>query len=163
MNAVARPAPQASWHHSWRNAIAGATDEIAKYALNFNDSSVGGSISGEADGLSGAHIPMLGGPSALELALVGTPENCRAVAAAILQSPPASLSESDVADAVGEIVNQFAGSVKRRMASDGVDLELGLPRFIVGHVASTSQIEVTRLPARFGPIDMFVLMISRRR
>jgi hypothetical protein len=43
-----------------------------------------------------------------------------------------------------------------------MDLELGLPLFIVGHVASTSHIEVTPLPARFGPIEMFILVISRR-
>lgn len=159
MNALARPAPPISW----KAAIAGATEEIALYALNFTNSSVGNPVDGEADGLIGAHIPMLGGPTALELAVVGTRENCRAMAGAILTSPPESLSEADVADAVGEIVNQFAGSVKRRMASEGVDLELGLPLFIVGHVASTRQIEVTRLPAHFGPIEMFVLMISRRR
>lgn len=159
MNAIAIHPP----HASWESAIAGAADEIAQYALNFPDSAVGAAVSpGEADGLVGAHIPMLGGPDTLELALVGTPENCRAIAAAILQSTPSSLSEAETADAVGEIVNMLAGSVKRRMATTGVDLELGLPLFIVGHVASTSHIEVTRLPARFGPVEMFVLMINRR-
>lgn len=160
MNALARKAPQASW----RAAIAGATEEIAMYALNFPDSAVGNPVSpGEADGFVGAHIPMIGGPDALELALVGTPEACRAIAGAILQSPPASLTDAETKDAVGEIVNMLAGSVKRRMSSDGIDLELGLPLFIVGHVASTGHIEVIRLPTRFGPVEMFVLMISRRR
>jgi len=160
MNALAHKVP----HTSWQSAIAGATHEIATYALNFLDSAVGNAVSpGVVAGLVGAHIPMLGGPSALEIALVGTPEHCRALAAAILQTEPSTLSEAETADAVGEIVNMLAGSVKRRMSSEGVDLELGLPLFIVGHVASTSQIEVTPLPARFGPIDMFVLMISRRR
>jgi hypothetical protein len=149
----------------WQVAVEGAANEIATYALSFEGATVGAAVSHSVvDGLVGAHIPMLGGPEALELALVGEPANCRRLAAAMLMTDdPSSLSESDVADAVGEAINMLAGSVKRRMQSDGTELELGLPVFIVGHIKHTEHISVSPLPAKFGPIDMFVLVVSRRR
>jgi CheY-specific phosphatase CheX len=147
----------------WYEAIGAAATEIATFALGFESATVGPPVDPmEVRGLVGPHISLLGGPSALEFALAGTMDDCRRVAAAMLQSDdPSSLSESDVADAVGEILNMFAGSMKRRMASNGVDLELGLPVFVVGHVRPTEHISVTPLQARFGPIRMFVVVIGR--
>jgi hypothetical protein len=155
------PIPFAVSH--WHDAIGAAATEIATYALGFDGATVGPPVDPvEVRGLVGPHISLLGGPSALEIALVGTMDDCRRMAAAMLQSDdPAALSEPDVADAVGEALNMFAGSMKRRMASSGVDLELGLPIFVVGHVRPTEHITVTPLQTRFGPIPMFVVVIGR--
>lgn len=155
------PIPFAVSH--WHAAIAAAATEISTYALGFDGATVGPSVDPmEVRGLVGPHISLLGGPSALDIALVGTMDDCRRMAAAMLQSDdPSGLSEPDVADAVGEILNMFAGSMKRRMASTGVDLELGLPVFVVGHVRPTEQISVTPLQAHFGPIPMFVVVVGR--
>ena len=159
MTASALAAPLA-----WQSAIRGAVEEIATFALSFRSSAVGGAVEPTAvTGLVGAHIPLLGGPSPLELALVGRPDQCRDLAAAMLQAAdPSSISEPDTADAVCEILNMLAGSVKRRVSSGDLELALGLPVFVVGHVASTDKIAITPLPARFGAIEMFVLVVGRR-
>ena len=68
---------------------------------------------------------------------------------------------AEVADAVGEIVNMLAGSVKRRMSGDR-DLELGLPIFLHGYIQPTDKLTVVALPTRFGTIETMVLIAGQR-
>jgi len=145
----------------WRSAVEPAASEIALYALGFSAAKV---ERPDADYTGkdkiGAHLPLIGGPRALELALVGTEAACRAVAAAMLQSAPESLAMPEVADAVGEALNMLGGAIKRRFNSP--DLELGLPLFVVGHVQATANLAIIALPTHFGPIAMHTLVIGRR-
>ena len=143
----------------WHTAIAAAALEIATYALGSCTAEVSAAVEMDATGLIGAHLPLLGGPHALEIALVGTPDNCRALAAAMLQTTtPESLSVADIADAVGETLNMIGGIVKRRV---GNELEIGLPVVMIGHIRTTERISVT-VPAKFGTIQMYVQLIGRR-
>ena len=109
----------------------------------------------------GAHIPMVGGKS-FELSVVATREACGAIAGAILGMTPAELSPAMVADAIGELANQLAGGVNRRMASNGGDLELWLPVFLNGVVQPTDRQSVTSLPTTFGAIEMVVVIVGPR-
>jgi hypothetical protein len=145
----------------WRAAVEPAASEIALYALGFTAAKVerpDADYSGRDK--IGAHLPLLGGPRALELALVGTEAACRAVAGAMLQSAPESLAMPEVADAMGEALNMLGGAIKRRFNSP--DLELGLPLFVLGHVQATASLAILALPTHFGPIAMHTLVIGRR-
>jgi len=148
----------------WRTAVEGAAGEIATYALSLPGVVVHDPVGLEcASAMIGAHIPLIGGGQAFDLALVASGDGCQALSRAILgASPGAPLRDAEVADAVGEIVNMLAGSVKRRMAGLGAELELGLPLFLHGYIQPTDRLSVVALPTRFGTIETMVLIAGQR-
>jgi hypothetical protein len=150
----------------WRSAVQGAAVEIATCALSFP-----GAVTQDPVGLEcavsmiGAHIPLIGGGQAFDLALVASSDGCQALSRAILcmgDGPGPPLRDAEVADAVGEIVNMLAGSVKRRMSGQGAELELGLPIFLHGYIQPTDRLSVMTLPTRFGAIETMVLIAGQR-
>jgi hypothetical protein len=146
----------------WRTAVEGAAQELAAYALSLPGAVVQDPVALErAASLIGAHIPLIGGGQAFDLALVSSPEGCRDLARAILgMAAGAPLRDTEVADAVGELVNMLGGSVKRRFSS--TDLVLGLPLFIHGYIEPSDRLTVIALPIRFGTIDTMVLIAGQR-
>ncbi len=155
------PVPDLSEAARWQAAIAPSANEIAMYALGFAAAVVSTNDRNyDPKDKIGAHLPLLGGARALELALVGTEQSCRRVAAAMLQTTPDTLDMDQVADAVGEAINMLGGAIKRRFLPS--ELELGLPLFVNGHVQKTGNISIIALPTAFGPIPMYTLVIGRR-
>lgn len=148
----------------WRTAVEGSSREIATNALSFPGATVLDPVSHEATAaMIGAHIPVLGGGGAFDLALVARPEDCKALARAMLYMDPGSpIKDAEVADAIGELVNMLGGGVKRRMSGLGADLELGLPIFIHGHIQPTDRLSVVALPVRFGTVDTMVVITGQR-
>jgi len=146
----------------WRNAVEGAAQELAAYALSVPRAVVQDPVGLErAVSMIGAHIPLVGGDQAFDLALVSSPEGCRDLSRAILgMAAGAPLRDAEVADAVGELVNMLGGSVKRRIS--GCELVLGLPLFIHGYIEPSDRVTVTALPTRFGEIDTIVLLAGQR-
>jgi hypothetical protein len=157
------PTPKIMLGH-WRTAIAGAASEIAVYALSFPEATVHDPVGLEqAESMIGAHIPLVGGGGAYDLALVSSAEGCKALSRAILGvAPTAVLRDAEIADAVGEIANMLGGSLKRRLAGLGAELVLGLPIFMHGHLQPTDRMSVIVLPVRFGPVDTIVLIAGHR-
>lgn len=148
----------------WRSAIEGAATEIALNAFSFPGASVGDPVGHEAAAaMIGAHIPVLGSVGAFDLALVAVRENCQALSRAILYaSPDQVLKDTEVADAIGEVVNMLAGAVKRRLTGLGAELELGLPIFIHGYIQPTERLSVIALPTKFGTVDTMVLIAGQK-
>ena len=158
------PKPPSLTQAQWKAAVEGAATEIATYALSFAGAVVQDPVDLErAISMIGAHIPIIGGGQAFDLALVSAPEGCLALSRAILcASPGQTLRDAEVADAVGEIVNMFAGAVKRRLSSQRPDLELGLPIFLHGYIQPTDRLSVIAFPTRFHTIDTMVLIAGQR-
>lgn len=148
----------------WRAAVEGAAVEIATYALSQSGAVVHDPVGLErASTMIGAHIPLIGGGQAFDLALVSSDQGCQELSRAMLcMAAGAPLGDAEVADAVGEIVNMLAGSVKRRMSGLGAELELGLPIFLHGYIQPTDRLSVLALPTRFGAIDTMVLIAGQR-
>lgn len=148
----------------WRAAIASAANEVATHALSFPGATVQDPVGLEVtSSMIGAHIPLVGNRQAFDLALVSSADGCRALSRAILTlGPSAPLSDAQVADAVGEIVNMLGGTMKRRMTGQGADLTLGLPIFIHGYLQPTDRLSFIALPTRFGAIDTVVLIAGAR-
>lgn len=143
----------------WLAALGSTTKELASYALGGVTSTLGAPREADLSGMEGAYISLLGGASALDLALLAPPPACRELAAAMLGGGGPSLTDVEIADAVGELVNMLGGGIKRRMSSHAVDLELGLPKFIHGHVQRTERVTTTCVPVRFGSIEAHILII----
>jgi hypothetical protein len=148
----------------WRTAVEGAATEIATYALSFSGAIVHDPVDlSRASSMIGAHIPMIGGGQAFDLALVSSAEGCLGLSRAILcAAPTAVLRDAEVADAVGEIVNMLAGAVKRRLSGQRADLELGLPLFLHGYIQPTDRLSVIALPTQFHTIETMVLIAGQR-
>ena len=148
----------------WRTAVEGAANEIATYALSFSGAVVQDPVDLErANAMIGAHIPLIGSGQAYDLALVSSADGCLALSRAILCAPPTTaLKDTEVADAVGEIVNMLAGAVKRRLSGQRADLELGLPIFMHGYIQPTDRLTVVSLPVRFNTIETMVLIAGQR-
>lgn len=148
----------------WRTAIEGAATEIALNAFSFPGAVVSDPVSHEAAAaMIGAHIPVLGSVGAFDLALVSSREGCQALSRAILYaSPDQVLKDTEVADAIGEVVNMLAGAVKRRMTGLGAELELGLPIFFHGYIQPTERLSVVALPTRFGVVETMVLIAGQK-
>ena len=143
----------------WRAAVEAAAREIATYALSLPGAVVQDPVGIErAVSMIGAHIPLVGGGAAYDLALVSSPEGCRELACAILYRQGGTVTDAEMADAIGEIVNMMGGAVKRRLAGHRAELELGLPIFIHGYLQSTDRLAMVALPTRFGTIDTMVLI-----
>jgi hypothetical protein len=149
----------------WRTAVEGTAEEIASYALSLPGALVQDPVGLERTvSLIGAHIPLIGDGHAYDLALVASPEGCKALARAILcMAPDAPIRDPEVADAIGEIVNMLGGGVKRRMSGHGAaELLLGLPIFLHGYIQPTERMTVTCLPTRFGTIETMILIAGQR-
>lgn len=148
----------------WRTAVEGAAKELATNALSLPGATVQAAVDAErASSLIGAHIPLVGGGKAFDLSLVSSPEGCRSLARAILyMAEGAALRDAEVADAVGEIVNMLAGSVKRRLSNQCADLVLGLPLFIHGYIEPSDRLQVIALPTQFGKIETMVVIAGQR-
>jgi Chemotaxis phosphatase CheX len=148
----------------WRTAVQGAATEIATRALSFSGAIVRDPVALERSAaMIGAHIPLVGGGQAFEMALVSTAEGCEALARAILCMPSGPAPrDAEIADAIREIVNMLAGSVKRRLAGHGAHLTLGLPIFIRGYLQPSDGLSVIALPIHFGPVDTIALIAAAR-
>jgi CheY-specific phosphatase CheX len=148
----------------WRPAITAAATEIATYALSWPGAVVRDPVGLEATtSMIGAHIPLVGAGRAFDLALVSSFDGCRALARAILcMGPGPTVTDAEVADAIGEIVNMLAGSMKRRLSGLAADLTLGLPIFIHGYLQPSDRLSVLALPIRFGTVDTVVLVAGPR-
>lgn len=144
----------------WRDAVHAAATEIAKIALGFAGARVDDSQGHPTEkNLLGAHIGMVGRPS-YQLSMIASRESCEALATAVLGMPASTLPPSVVSDALGEIVNQLAGSVKRRLGAR--DHELGLPIAITGSFEPSERLHVLAFPVSFGPIETTVVIVEPR-
>jgi hypothetical protein len=148
----------------WRPAITAAAGEVATYALSWPGAVVRDPVGLEATAsMIGAHIPMVGAGRAFDLALVSSYDGCQSLARAILcMGPGPAIADGEVADAIGEIVNMLAGSMKRRLSGVAADLTLGLPIFIHGYLQPTDRLSVLALPIRFGAVETVVLIAGAR-
>ena len=148
----------------WRTAVEGAATEIATHALSFPGVVVLDPVAAERSAaLIGAHIPLVGGGQAFDMALVSSREGCEALSRAILclGARPA-ICDAEIVDAIGEIANMLAGAMKRRLADHGAHLALGLPIFVHGYLQPSDRTAVIALPIRFGTIDAMVLIAGGR-
>jgi len=140
-------------------AMVDATGDLA-LALDIGAVEVLGAHDVPRLGMAGAYIPLLGEDQSFQLALLSTPAGCADLTRLLLgMAPDDEVSDADVADAVGELVNILAGGVKQRMQPTGGRLQLGLPVFITGDVQPTPHLEVSVVFTRIGGIDVKLMVL----
>ena len=153
------PATTGAAVSDWVAAMAGASTELA-LSLGIEGVEVLGWHDTPPTGMAGAYIPLLAEDQTLQLALLASPDGCADLARLLLgMEPGEEVSDADIADAVGELVNIVAGGVKQRMQETTGGLRLGLPVFIHGYVQPTQQLEVSLASARIGEVDAHLMAL----
>jgi Chemotaxis phosphatase CheX len=142
----------------WVAAMADASTELA-LSLGMDAVELLGWHDVPPTGMAGAYIPLLAEDQTLQLALLATPAGCADLSRLLLGMEPAEeVSDADIADAVGELVNIVAGGVKQRMQGSA-SLRRGLPVFIHGYVQPTQQLEVSLASVRIGQVDSHLMAL----
>ena len=171
MSASARPlpAPAPAVLSDWVAAMADASTELA-LSLGIDGVELLGWHDVPPTGMAGAYIPLLAEDQTLQLALLASPAGCAGLSRLLLgMEPDEDVSDADIADAVGELVNIVAGGVKQRMQGPGKtgtgkigtggSLRLGLPVFIHGYVQPTQQLEISLASARIGAVEAHLMAL----
>lgn len=149
----------------WLQASVEGLREVATTALGFDVLEVGAVREAMPADVGGAFIPLSGERDSAQVGLAGGPRERKLVSGALMQMPPdeaAELTNSDVADALGEIVNIAAGVIKQRLQPKLGALALGLPLFINGQVEATERVVTRVADLTMGNISL-VLVIVRAR
>ena len=160
---AALPATAGAAVSDWVAAMADASSELAQ-SLGIDGVEVLGWHNVPPTGMAGAYIPLLAEDQTLQLALLASPAGCADLSRLLLgMEPDEEVSDADIADAVGELVNIVAGGVKQRMQGSpgqgSASLRLGLPVFIHGYVQPTQQLEVSLASARIGDVEAHLMAL----
>lgn len=121
--------------NEWIGAARAAMIEVASQALGREAALADGG--GDACAVPfGAYVPLTSSQSVVQLGIIGERLDCEAMSRALLGMPDDEPfgSEGDVADALGEIANMVAGSVKTRMNEIIPGIVLGLPLCVTGRI-----------------------------
>jgi hypothetical protein len=143
-------------------AAVGACEVVAAGVLGGAEQLQVGARDGIPSNLAGAFIPLAGPGLGAQLGMVGSEDECRALAAALLQveaAEAAALSQAEIADAVCEVVNIAAGHVKARLTEAHPGLTLGLPLFIQGAVRPRERMAVDVFGVRAGGASFVVVLL----
>lgn len=136
----------------WLEALAEATAELSTTSLELEGCTIIGPRQSDGD-LVGCYIVLVGDKCSVQIAVAASPETCRTIAGRLFEMDAVEaqeISEGDVADAIGEVVNIVAGGVKSRMAPYYASLQLGLPFVIEGVIESTKRLRTEYLEADLG-------------
>jgi CheY-specific phosphatase CheX len=148
---------------SWLADLEGAFEEVASTALGCSGMTIT-SRHGAPPSLHGAYLGLIGPTGAVQIGLASSQEGCQALARGLMGMGPAeaALPDSEVADAVCEIINIVAGAFKARVRDRATPLQMGLPVFIQGAVHATDRVAVRVAEVTFGGIPAALLLVHPR-
>jgi hypothetical protein len=146
---------------AWSRAAVAAFGELAVSTLGLEDARPEETRPGYPDVGHGAAVPILAA-APMQVGVFGTPEACAAFARALLgMTPDEEMPETDVADALGEIVNIVAGQMKTAMSAGSA--KLGTPLFIKGEVDGGTHQDACTTTIAVGTFKADVLMMCEHR
>jgi len=149
----------------WMDASVAALRDVAVQAMGFDDLVITRQHDTMPSDMAGAFIPLAGEKDSAQVGLAGGLRDRQLACGALLQMPPEEaegLSSSDIADAMGEVVNIAAGGIKQTMQALLGPLALGLPLFINGRVEATERLEVRVAEVTTGGLELVVVVVRAR-
>jgi CheY-specific phosphatase CheX len=113
------------------------------------------------DSLLGAFVQVVCPEGAVLLGITGTSEACDGIARRMLgMDPDEPIEESDANDAMGEIINIAAGTVKTKLSPQLGSIELGLPLFLSGRLRAVGHIAVELTEVRIGSREFSLIVFA---
>lgn len=147
----------------WIQAMVDSTRELATDALGLAGCTLSGVADERPSGAYGSYISLVSDTHSLELGLISSREGCGALSRALLcMEPGDELSDEDLADAMGEVMNIVGGGVKTRMVKSDESLKLGLPLIIDGSIEPTEHVEEMIATATIGDIEVHLLIMRTK-
>lgn len=121
------------------DALIESVGELASSALQMEGSEVVERSDVLPTGMSGALIALVNPEVSAHIGFFATEKECEAFSRALLMMEPdeEELTEEDVTDALGEIINIAAGGVKTKVSDAYPSLTLGLPVCMSGKIRPT--------------------------
>jgi Chemotaxis phosphatase CheX len=147
----------------WLAVLTDATTELAQVTFNTAPSPAEPIVLVPPD-REGSLLPLYVGEETLQVGVLATPEACRDLTKALLGlEPPEEPGESDIPDAVGEIVNIIAGILQRKVnVEEGQAVALGFPVHFLGTLVSTSNVETVAARVNLGPALAELVVVRTR-
>ena len=151
----------------WMAATAEATCESASQMLAIQSNPDNASYKEDGKDLpenaQGSFISLVSEADTVQVGFLSTKEGLALLAKAMLgMTPEDELSDSDMTDAVGEIINVVAGGVKRRLNDSTGGMKLGLPMFIEGKVAYGDSQEMMAAHILLGSVPVHLLVLRKK-
>ena len=111
----------------------------------------------------GGMVSLWGRRAALEIGVLATPEDCRALAERLLgKAAGSTFPDSIVRRAMCELAYLLAGGVKRRMMGTGVGaISVGQPSFLAGAVATKDGWQVQTVEVELDTIVATLVCVVR--
>jgi hypothetical protein len=149
----------------WMEYFKQATKDVATSALRFDPKAMPAVAAPAPAVLPGAYISLVSEQTSMNLGLATSRDGCQALARGLLglHSSHGPLSESEVGDAVSEVVNIIAGKVKSRMTERDDSLRLGFPMFVNGEIQVLGGMEREVADVNVGPVPCQLLVFRRPR
>lgn len=147
----------------WIEAMVDSTRELATDALGLSGCTLAGVANERPPGAYGSYISLVSDTQSLELGLISSREGCGVLSRALLcMEPEDELSEEDLADAMGEVINIVGGGVKTRMVEHDGSLKIGLPLIIDGSIEPTDHVEEVIATAMIGEVEIHLLIMRTK-
>lgn len=149
----------------WIEALTQGMQELANSTLGYEDFTClqwapGNSIPAN---FCGSYMALLAETVSVQIGIAASNEHCQILAKRMLgMEPDEELPESDTADAIGEMVNIIAGTVKSVMAGYGYKLRLGLPMYVHGRVDVPKQVESAHVEVKMDAMPINLIAYVNR-
>lgn len=150
----------------WMKGLVGAMSETAEMFLDGTRMKVIALSTELPPEFSGAFLQMVAPDDPVLIGLIGPDISCYTLSKVLLgMEPNDDLAESDMNDAMGELINVAAGGLKSRMGERGPTLQLGLPLFLNGRLRTGGNIGVEVITAQIGAnfCALIVMSLSGKR
>lgn len=145
---------------AWLDATRAAAAEFAEMTLGQPVAALEEGDGLDAD-LTACFVALVWGEQSVQIGVSSNRDSCQALAQALFESDE-PLAEEDVSDALGEIANIMAGSVKTTMVNSYKDLRLGLPIVLDGHLRLTDRQEMAYVDVKLGNVPARLVVIRSR-
>lgn len=150
----------------WLDIAADAVKEFSATCLGMEETDVEvvGKDTVPPRGMAGAYLALVSLDDAVQIGFVSDETGCKAISGAMLameEDELEELTQSDIKDTMGEVVNIVAGMVKTKMVNINPDLNLGLPIFLTGPVEPLPQQEFGTVQMKIGSSIARVVIIRQ--
>jgi hypothetical protein len=151
---------------AWLDAMWESVKSLAVSTLGFDEDSIAISEdqSVELENQAGSYMALVSVEESVQIGIVSDKAGCMTLSGALLGMEPEEaeeLEDTDIADAMGEVINIVAGLVKTKMVENRPALNLGLPLFLDGHIEPTPNQTVSIMNVRLGEINSQIIVIRK--
>lgn len=143
----------------WLKITEAASEELVTTTLGYE-----GCAKSEVDILGdeqkyGSCVELLNDDMKMTIGIVTNREGSQKITESLLGMEP--MSEEDEADALGEVANILAGSIKTKAGDRVNPLQLGLPFYFKGEIHFKEPIEMALSHETWGDVKISLLVVQR--